>query len=311
MELRQLECFKAVCQVLHFTRASEILGITQPTLSYQIKLLEDELGVPLFNRIGKKITLTEAGNVLDRYCQTVFSALSGAKEEIGELRRADRGVLSAAVLIGELNEFVSRLIGDFYKIHPKLQFKLFGAEDVTELLLHEAADFGVTILPLEDERFEQIPLYKEQFYFVVNRDHFLASRAAVDFDEVKNHPVVMFPATHRCRQMLDSICSSRGYRLHPQIETTTIESLLLLIKAGAGVSVLSKTLLELYDTNDLAAIPVSNPSLEREIGVVYLKNKYMGGAAKEFMELIRKQAEAGLAASSVSVISSRQPGAGR
>lgn len=291
MELRQLECFKAVCQELHFTKASEVLGITQPTLSYQIKLLEDELGVPLFNRIGKKISMTAAGDILYKNCHTIFSSLAGAREEIQELQHAERGVLAFAALIGEINEFVSGLLGEFYKTHPKLQFKLYGVEDVTGPLIQEDLDFGVTMLPLEDERFEKIPLYEEDFYFVTREDHPLAGQATIDFEEIRKQAVVMFPKTHRCRQMIDAICSTKGFHLQPQIETATIESLLLLVRSGAGVSILSKTLLELYDKQDLQIIHLSNPSLRREVGVIYLKDKYMGSAAREFIELIQKHVQ--------------------
>nr|WP_202887515.1 LysR family transcriptional regulator [Cohnella zeiphila] len=286
-----MECFKAVCRELHFTRASETLGITQPTLSYQIKLLEDELGVPLFNRIGKKISMTAAGEILDKHCHTIFSSLEGARREIREWQHSERGTLAVAALIGEINELVSRTLGEFYKSHPKLQFSLRGSEDVTGPLLLEDLDFGVTILPSEDERFEQIPLYEEQFFLVASRDHPLAGQESVDFEEIRRQTVVMFPKTHRCRQMIDSVCSLKGFRLRPQIETTTIESLLLLVGSGAGVSILSKTLLELYDTENLKIIPLSNPSLRREIGVVYLKDKYIGNAAREFIELLKKQVQ--------------------
>jgi len=288
LELRQLECFKTVCRELHFTRASEILGITQPTLSYQIKLLEDELGVPLFNRIGKKISMTAAGEILYKHCHTVFASLAGARQEIHEWQRSERGSLAVAALIGEINELVSRLLGEFYKAHPKLQFTLRGMEDVTRPLILEELDFAVTILTEEDERFEQIPLYEEEFYLVTNQDHPLAGHSTVPFDEIRNQHVVMFPATHRCRQMIDSVCSVKGFQLHPRIETTTIESLLLLIGAGAGVSILSKTLLELYDTRDLKVIPLSNPSLRRKVGIIYLKSKYIGGAARAFIQLLQK-----------------------
>lgn len=301
MEIRQLECFKTVCQELHFTRASEILGITQPTLSYQIKLLEDELGVPLFDRIGKKISLTAAGHILYKHCFTVFSSLASAREEIGELRRAERGTLSVAVLIGEINEFVSRLMGEFCKDHPKLQLRIFGTADVTDSLIREGFDFGVTILPSEDERFEQISLYEEDFYFVVSNEHPLAGHDAVDFDEIRNQAIVAFPRTHRCRQMIDAVCSVKGHQLEPLIETSTVESVMILLKSGAGASILSKTLLNLYDLEGLAAIPIVNPSLRREVGVTYLKDKYMDSAAREFIELLRQHVRHGGIATKMSV----------
>ncbi len=102
MELRQLEYFMAICDELHFTRASEKLGITQPTLSHQIKALEDEVGVPLFDRIGKRIAITEAGSVLQHQCTQIFSHLKSALEEIQELKKIERGKIYIGALPGRL-----------------------------------------------------------------------------------------------------------------------------------------------------------------------------------------------------------------
>jgi DNA-binding transcriptional LysR family regulator len=288
MELRQLECFIAICEELHFTRASEKLGITQPTLSYQIKLLEDDLGMPLFNRIGKKITMTEAGSLLRNHCGTIFSSLAGAREEILELQHIERGTLSIGVLIGEINELVSGLLIDFHNRYPKVQIKLYGVEDVVEPLVDNDLDFAVTILPLEDERFRKVSLYEEEFYFVMKEDHSLSKNKSIALEEVTKTPVIMFPPTHRCRKMIDLACSVQGFDLNPKIETSTIESLLMLVRSGAGISILSKTLLELYPYPELKVIPLTKPNLKREVGVIYLKDRYMGKAAKEFIELLVK-----------------------
>ncbi|MBM6995308.1 LysR family transcriptional regulator [Paenibacillus sp. DXFW5] len=290
MELRQLECFKAVCQELHFTKAAERLNISQPTLSYQIKLLEDELSVPLFNRIGKKITMTPAGHILHKYSAAIFNSLAGVREEISELHHLERGELAVAALIGELNELVSGLLGEFYPRHPRLQLKLLGVEDVIEYLVSEEADFAVTILPQEeDERFAAIPLYKEDFYFVAPAAHPLAGQTSIDFERIVEEAVVMFPPTHRCRQLVDATCAVKGFTLQPQIETTTIDSLLRLIRSGAGVTILSKTLLDMYDLRDLCQLPLRNPCLTREVGIVHLKDKYLGAAAREFIALIQER----------------------
>ena len=98
MELKQLEYFMAVCEELHFTRAAEKLGIAQPWLSQQIRLLEHEVGTPLFDRVGKKTVMTEAGKTLQRYCYNVFHELAQARAALGELQGLSRGTLK----IGEI-----------------------------------------------------------------------------------------------------------------------------------------------------------------------------------------------------------------
>ncbi|REE91719.1 LysR family transcriptional regulator [Paenibacillus taihuensis] len=290
MEFRQLECFRAVCEHLHFTRAAEQLGISQPTLSYQIKLLEDEVGVPLFNRIGKKITITASGDILLKYCLQIFGALSGFRNEINELRQMERGELSVAVLIGEINEFVSGVLGEFSRDHPNLKIRVIGSEDVVAPILNEEADIGVTILLKDDDRFGKIPIYEEEFYFVMRDDHPLSGNTYVEFDQIRHEDLIMFPNTYRCRQMLDAVSFGIGFKLLPKIETTTINSLLKLIQSGAGVTILSRTLLHLYERQGLVAIPIANPSLTREVGIVYLKEKYLETAVRELIDLIRQSA---------------------
>lgn len=289
MELRQLDYFIATCEELHFTRAAEKIGITQPSLSHQIKALEDEIGVPLFDRIGKKIALTEAGMILYAQSKLAFGNLASAKEQIQELQRIERGKLSIGALPGELNQLVSTLLIDFHRDYPKVQIKILGVEDVATRLLQNELDLAVTILPIEDERIVTIPLYNERFFFVAPTAHPYAGRSAIDFEEILRVPVVTFPETHRCRQLIDSTCARAGLRLQPLIETTTIESLFGLVRSGAGGSVLSKTLLKMYNDDDLVCIPIQNPSLTREVGVAYLRDKYMGKASRGFIELMQAQ----------------------
>ncbi|SEN97234.1 LysR family transcriptional regulator [Paenibacillus sp. OV219] len=286
MELRQLEYFIATCEELHFTRASVRLGITQPSLSHQIKALEDELGVPLFDRIGKKIAITEAGMILYRQSKLAFGNLASAKEQIGELQQIERGTLSIGALPGELNRLVSSLLLHFHRDYPKVRIKIFGVENIVDRVLNNELDVAVTILPIEDERIHTIPLYEEKFYFVATMQHPYAGRSSIDFEEIMNVPIVMFPETHRCRQLVDMTCSRAGFKFQPLIETTTIDSLFGLVRSGAGGTVLSKTLFEMYNYEDLLPIPIQNPTLCREVGIVYHRDKYMGKATQGFINLL-------------------------
>ncbi|RAP78043.1 LysR family transcriptional regulator [Paenibacillus montanisoli] len=286
MELRQLEYFITTCEELHFTRASVKLGITQPSLSHQIKVLEDELGVPLFDRIGKRIAVTEAGMILYKQSKRVLGNLASAREQIGELQKMERGTLSIGALPGELNQLVTSLLLDFHRDYPGVRIKVFGVEDIVNRVLQNELDFAITILPLDDDRIHKIPLYREKFYFVATPDHPYAAHEAMNFDEIKSMPIIMFPETHRCRQLIDMTCSNSGFELQPLIETTTIESLFGLVRSGAGGTILSKTLLEMYGYDDLLTIPIQNPTLCREVGIIYHRDKYMGRASRGFIDLL-------------------------
>jgi LysR family cyn operon transcriptional activator len=286
MELRQLEYFMTTCEELHFTRAAEKLGITQPTLSHQIKSLENELGVRLFDRIGKKTMITEAGMILYQQSHIAIGSLTSAREQIQELQKVERGTLSIGALPGELNELVSSQLINYHRKYPNIHIKLIANEDVVERVLHNELDFAISILPIEHDKLAIKSLYSESFYFVTTANHPLASHTSIDFEELVTTPIVMFPETHRCRQLIDSTCQIEGLELKPFIETTTVDSLFTLVRSGIGSTVLSKTLIDMYHYEDLVIIPIVNPKLSREVVIAYHKDRYLGQAASGFIDLV-------------------------
>ncbi|MDR6884119.1 LysR family transcriptional regulator [Bacillus sp. 3255] len=288
MEFRQLEYFAAICKEMHFTRASEKLGMSQPTLSHQIKTLEDELGVPLFDRIGKKIAITEAGKILLAECKVIFSSLENVKVQIMELQKVARGTLSIGALPGELTQLVSSVLLDFHYIYPEIQIKVINLDDIVERVMQNEIDLAITIFPIEDERIRKIPLYKEDMYLVVSSQHPLADQEHINFEDINQYPVVLFPQSHKCRQVIDFTSNSCGLTIEPIIETTAIETIISLVKTGAAVTALSKTYVNMYNDAQLTAIQIVNPTLSREIGIIYHKDKYISQATRLFIDLLSK-----------------------
>ncbi len=289
MEIRQLEYFMAVCQELHFTRASEKLGVTQPTLSHQIKAIEDELGMPLFDRIGKKIAITQAGFILLKHCHTVFHSFMSVREEIQELQDIKRGRLSIGVLPGELNSLVCRLLPEFHEAYSKVQVRVISADNVAERLLNNEIDLALTIIPVHDERIVSQLLYNEKLYLVVNADHPLAEGPEVSLEVLMDLPLVLFPKNYRCRHQLDSICNLKEIELRPVIEIDSIESMITLIEAGAGCSILSETLMKQWDKPGIRIVNIAENPFLRQVGLIYHKDKYRGQVVLKFTELLHKQ----------------------
>ncbi|MEK3912158.1 LysR family transcriptional regulator [Paenibacillus sp. FSL H7-0331] len=292
MEIRQLEYFMAVCKTLHFTRASEELGVTQPTLSHQIKALEDEMGTLLFDRIGKKTAITEAGFILLKHCHTIFNSMVSAREEIQELQTMKQGSLTVGALTGELNQLVSQLLLEFHDNYPNIKITIISSDDIVERALQNEIDFALTIVPVHDERMTTVPLYEEELYLAISKHHPLAHNATVHLDEIAHLPFILFPKYYKCRQQIDAACSLQGISIAPLIETDSPEAIISLIENQAGVSILSRTLLNIWNNEHINIIKIENPSFHRQIGVVHHKEKYMGYAAREFIDLLKKTTEA-------------------
>lgn len=286
MELRELEFFIAICEELHFTRAAEKLGISQPALSRQIIALEDKLGVRLFDRLGKKIAITEAGKILQEESKKIFSNIKYIYEQIGELQKVKRGKLIIGAMSEELSQLASVIFLEIHRMYPYLQMKIIMSDNIEDRVIQNEIDIALTHIPIENEQLTNIPLYNEEFYLVVPFDHHLAEREKVDFEDIKDIQLVLSPKNHNCRKLIDDAATSMGFVLKPIIELTDVNSILSIIKAGIGATILPNTLLASENAEKLKAIKIVNPSISKEIAIVHHKEKYIGSAARNFIDLL-------------------------
>lgn len=286
MELKQLEYFMTLSQELHFTRAAEKLGITQPSLSQQIRLLEHEVGMPLFDRVGKKTMLTEAGRALLHHGYNVFHELSQARAVISELQGLKRGTLKIGALLTVVNYLLPPTVMGFHNSYPNVELSVLGLRtgDIYNGLLQNELDLGIVFLPMEHEDLETIPLYKENLALAVAVDHPIAQAAFVTLDILKETPSVLLPNTYFLRQIINEQCRSLAFTPQPVLEMTTMESIVTMVSKGVGVTILPKGYLDYINNSYICTIPLKNPLLTTQIGIVYRKNKHLCAASRVFME---------------------------
>ncbi|WP_257351517.1 LysR family transcriptional regulator [Pseudalkalibacillus decolorationis] len=287
MELRQLEYFMVICEELHFSRAAEKIMVSQPNLSQQIKLLERELGVPLFNRIGKRITITEAGNLLYEQSTHIFSHLKQAQESISELKQIKGGSLTIGILPGDADLMFNSLLLDFHSTYPNVSLSLVETIKVAEQVIEGDIDIGITTSPNPDERIVRIPLFHEEFSLAVAKNTPLVNKMTIPLKSLQEMKTVMFPPDHQCRKLIDEHCQELGFRINPKIETTTLSSLITMIEKGIGVSVLPRLLLENLPNENIQTIKITNPTPSQEICLIYRTDKYLGFAARTFITAIQ------------------------
>jgi DNA-binding transcriptional LysR family regulator len=286
LELRQLEYFIALCNDLHFTKTAEKLRIGQPTLSYQMKALEDELGVRLFDRLGKKIAITEAGEILLKQSKKMFENLHFATEQIEELQKVKRGKLVIGALSGDLSLIASKVLLEFHSKYPHVQIQLFSIDDAVEKVKQNEIDLALTFMPKPDDSFIHIPLYQDEFFLVVQIDHAWSERDAIEFREIQSIPLILNPIGHCFRKLLEEACLFAEIGLQPIIESTDTKAILELVEEGIGATILSGTLFLLENKEGLKAIKITNPAFIKEVSIVHHKQKFMGTAAKGFIEIL-------------------------
>lgn len=290
MELKQLQYFMAICEEMHFTKAADNLGIGQSALSYQIKALEDELGIQLFDRLGKKIAITEAGKILKEHSHKILETIKSANDDLQDLQTLNKGRLIIGALSGDLSHIASMTLLEFHSIYPHIQLQFFAIDDVVKKIKQNVFDLALTIIPPDDDQLNMIPLYEEEFYLVVHTKHELTNQSDVELSDLQNIPFILNPKDHCFRHWFDAVCAKQGILINPIIESTDIKAIINLVIEGKGATILSSRLFNLENNGHLSTIRIK-PSLIRKVAIVHHKQKHIGAAARAFKTLLNSYIE--------------------
>ncbi|MGO4951441.1 MULTISPECIES: LysR substrate-binding domain-containing protein [Paenibacillus] len=283
MEVRQLQYFLRLCKELHFSEAAYKLGISQPTLSQQIRVLEDELGVPLFDRIGKKTVKTEAGELLEHYASQVIQQLENAKNAISDLTNLNNGHLRVAVLPSDLDYRLTPILISFHKEFPNTKVQVIPSIDIYNQVLDNKVDIGVGLEIHSDHRLHRIPFYTETHSLYVNIEHHLADKDMIVPGDLADIPLVMYPKGFVGRDLVDRWCEEEGISIHPLMETGSATSVFQMVKEGIGATIQPSQLIDSFGSIGIRAIPIKHAPT-RHLEMFYRVDKYLSPAAKAFIK---------------------------
>ncbi|KQO17571.1 LysR family transcriptional regulator [Paenibacillus sp. Leaf72] len=285
MDNRNIQYFMAVFELLHFTKAAERLGISQPTLSQQIRILEAELGTPLFDRIGKKVVATEAGKLLSHYGVKMLQAERDAKNAIKELLSGEGGTVRLAVLPSDLDFQLVPLFIPFKAKYPHIQLQVFSTIHVQEEVLNHKVDIGIGLQGLPDKRLVQVPLGSEPYYLFVHAASELAKQKEITLQELVQHALVMYPKGFLGRDLVDEVCIKEGFELATVMETSSAHSLLQLVSAGIGATIQPKGLLRQFPERlDIVAIPFKGPTPVRHMELMYCTDRFISRSHQQLTD---------------------------
>ncbi|EFB6438766.1 TPA: transcriptional regulator CynR [Escherichia coli] len=266
---RHINYFLAVAEHGSFTRAASALHVSQPALSQQIRQLEESLGVPLFDRSGRTIRLTDAGEVWRQYASRALQELGAGKRAIHDVADLTRGSLRIAVTPTFTSYFIGPLMADFYARYPgiTLQLQEMSQEKIEDLLCRDELDVGIAFAPVHSPELEAIPLLTESL--ALSRLH--------------DEKLVLLSAEFATREQIDHYCEKAG--LHPQvvIEANSISAVLELIRRTSLSTLLPAAIATQHD--GLKAISLAPPLLERTAVLLRRKNSWQTAAAKAFLHM--------------------------
>lgn len=297
--LKQLRYLTALASTLHFGKAAELCGVSQPTLSGQLQELETRLGVQLVER-GRRshVVLTRIGEVIAERARLVLRDV----QDIVEIGKHGQQWLSDTIRLGTLPTIgpylLPRVLPEARRQHPEL--KLYVREGMPTALLRalEDGDLDLLFLPLPVARSELVStrLYREQLWIVLGRDHPLAAKDVIERTELAGQKVLALEPGHQLYEQVAELCQEFGAELSHEFEGTSLDTLRLMVGMGMGISFMPTlyVLSEVAKDPQVKAVEIGQRPPMRTSGLVWRRRSVHGDEYRELAETIRTALRADL-----------------
>lgn len=285
MNLRDLKYLVSVAKERNFIRAAKASFVSQPTLSMQIKKLEDELGVQIFERSQKSFLVTKIGKEILAKAEIILREA----EEIKNIARNSKDPFSGELRIGGFptlaSYFFPKILGKISKKFPKL--KLFLVEEKTEMLLQKLQegeiDAAFIALPIEASDFQVEEIFSEPFLLAVPKNHILAKSKKIQAQNLKNQKLMLLEDGHCMRSQALEVCDIVGAFERQDFKASSLETLRQMVEIGVGITLMPK--IAIKEDDKITYLEISNAP-KRTIGLVWRKSSAREVLMRELIKLI-------------------------
>ena len=291
MDVRGLEVFLSVAKHLNFTRAGEEVHLSQPSVSMRIRQLERDLGSKLFEQLGKRIALTEAGQLLLPYALRVMAAMDDALHAIDELKGLERGSLRIGASTTPGMYLIPRTIAQFKQQYPKIDVHLAvkDTRQIEEGVIRNEFDFGFVGGHLAGDEVDVLTWIIDHLVLVVPSNHLLARKKSVKVADLRKESFILREAGSATRATVVNHLQKSDLKVETVMEMENPESVKKAVQSGLGIAFISKFAVETeLKAKTLVALRVKGLDINRELKIVYRKDKHLGRAAQTFIEMARK-----------------------
>ena len=291
MDVRGLEVFLSVAKHLNYTRAGEEVNLSQPSVSVRIDQLENELGMKLFDQLGKKVALTDAGLLLVPHARRVISAILDAKQALDELQGLERGSLRIGASTTPGMYLIPQTIARFKQQHPKIEVHL-GIKDtrqVEEGVIRNEYDFGFVGGHLVGDEVDVLPWVTDQLVLVVSPTHHLAKKKSIKAEDLRKEKFILRELGSATRSTIASHLQKFNLAVQAVMEMENPESVKKAVQSGLGIAFISKFAVETeLRAKTLVAVRVHGLDIRRELKIVYRRDKHLSRAAQTVIEMAKK-----------------------
>ncbi|WP_211745636.1 LysR family transcriptional regulator [Paenibacillus sp. Marseille-Q4541] len=293
MDIRQLRYFLAIANEGQITRAAKVLNMEQPPLSRQLKQMEQELNVTLFDRSGHKLKLTHAGEILRQKAEVLVQQFH---ETIQEVKEVDEGVLGV-LSIGSVVSCISLLppkIGRFRELYPDVTFKIREGDHflLGKQLEKRNIELIVARLPFEaaseSNSYSILPLPSDPFVAILPRDWSLASsHESIKLHELADIPFLTLKTdeTTAMHNRVMSECRRHGFEPTVICECSSVAIIIALVASGIGATILPKSVMASFPLSVIKMLPIADIDSESDVGIIWLKDRYLSKSARHFIDM--------------------------
>jgi DNA-binding transcriptional LysR family regulator len=292
MDMRQLRYFLAIASEGQITRAAKQLNMEQPPLSRQLKLIEQELGVVLFDRNGKQLQLTQAGELLRQRAITLLNQFDETVTYVQELGEGVQGVLSIGAVVSCVS-LLPPVLRRFTEQYPQVTFKIQEGDHflLGELMENRDLELIVTRLPFQSdfhsEHYSVLPLPSDPFVALLPSEWTQGGHEEMTLQQLAQLPFLTLK-TDRTTGMHNQVFHEfKQLGLEPRIisECSSVAIAISLVSAGIGAAILPKSVVSVFAPPNLTQVNIANAAIESEVGLVWLKNRHLSKSARHFLEL--------------------------
>ncbi len=285
-----VEAFLSIAERGSFQRAATHLNLSQTALSHRIRKLETDLGVRLFTRTGRQVTLTPAGAELLPGAREMLQNLTASYEALKERGQERQKRLAFGCLPTITTYRLPPLLASFSALRPEISVHIHdnSANEIATLVKNGEAEFGITVLSAARWDLEMTPLMKERYLLLCPEDHPLAQREAVGWSDIEGEPLVRISPQASNRTILDEALGSRREHMRWRYEVQHLATAVSLVAAGIALTVAPSLAVDPAGTPGVRTVAIRNPIVSRTLGLVVRRGYPLSEAANLMLGLIRR-----------------------
>ncbi|WP_409343554.1 LysR substrate-binding domain-containing protein [Paenibacillus sp. MBLB4367] len=285
MDIRHLQYFVEVARHRSFTKAAQSLYVTQPTISKMIRNLEEEMGIVLFERIGKQVALTDAGSMLLPEAQAMVASFGQMTSHMDDLTGFRKGRIRIGLppMVGA--SFFPSVLGQFRSRYPGIALQLYeyGAKKVEADVESGELDIGVVLLPTHEDIFDYYPIAKQKLMLVVHPSHPLAERQQASLRELKDEPFLLFSEDFALHDRIIAECERSGYEPNVLYKSSQWDFIGEMAAVGLGIALLPELICAELNPARIRIVPLADPVIPWHPAMIWRKDRYVPLAAREWI----------------------------